>query len=84
MCKRVIIIILMLIAITGCRWVDDFRAREQPQYLEQTSRPTLNRESEDYKGNDTNKTEEIEKKTKLPSIDSLSDIPELPEYPAGV
>lgn len=85
MAKQYTIILTTLIVclLSGCKWVDDFRARVQPQYLEQPERPTLNRESEDYKGDDTHQTEDEERDTPLPSIDGLSTIPELPEYPAG-
>ncbi len=80
---------LAIIGIQGCKWNDDFRAREQPgylqqpQYLEPPPRPTLNVESEDYKGNDTDQTAEEEREP-IPSIDGLSPIPEIQEYPPGL
>lgn len=83
-------IFFVILGASGCRWQDDFRAREQPyylqqpQYIEPTPRPTLNKDSDDYLGNDLNKKEHDEKATQMPSIDGLSKIPELPEYPAGV
>lgn len=81
---RIIIAVILVSLITGCKWRDDFRERQQPQYLEQSDRPTLNRDSLDYKGDDTHKAQEDEKATALPSIDGLSPIPEVPEYPSGV
>ncbi|MBS0287655.1 MAG: hypothetical protein JSR17_10185 [Proteobacteria bacterium] len=81
---------LGLIVIQGCKWNDDFRAREQPgylqqpQYLEPPPRPTLNVESEDYQGDDTDQTVKEERDTKMPAIDDLSPIPEIQEYPAGL
>lgn len=86
--KIIILTTLALLGIQGCKWNDDFRAREQPtylqqpQYLEPPPRPTLNRESEDYRGDDTNKTEEDEKNTHMPEIDTP--IPPIQEYPPGL
>lgn len=80
----------LVVGSQGCKWQDDFRAREQPSYLQQTQslqpppKPTLNKDSEDYQGDDTNLTEQQERATKLPAIDSRNVIPEVPEYPAGV
>ncbi len=72
------------LAIQGCRWRDDFRDAQQPQYLEQLPAPTLNVDSKDYEGDDTHVLEDIERYTPLPDIDGLSRIPEVPEYPAGM
>jgi hypothetical protein len=74
---------VLLLTAQGCKWQDDFRARDQTQYLPQPVRPTLNPDSIDYEGDDTNKTEDDEKATALPDIDGLSTIPEVPEHPAG-
>ncbi|MBI2790856.1 MAG: hypothetical protein HYX61_02760 [Gammaproteobacteria bacterium] len=83
---------LAVIAIQGCRWNDDFRQRAQPTYLRQPSQyleplphsPTLNVESDDYEGNDTNKTRNIERNTQMPAIDDRSPIPEIQEFPPGL
>lgn len=75
---------LLLLTLQGCKWRDDFRERQQPQYFEPTGRPTLNHDSIDYVGDDTHLEEDVEKSTPLPSIDRLSPIPEVPEYPAGI
>ncbi len=80
---------LAMVGIQGCKWNDDFRAREQPSYLQQPQylvpppSPTLNVESEDYQGDDTGETAEIEN-APLPAIDALSPIPEIREYPPGL
>jgi hypothetical protein len=39
----------------------------------------LNKESEDYQGDDTHKTEDDERNTHMPAIDNLSPIPEVQE-----
>lgn len=80
--KRLIMLtISFLLVMTACKWRDDFRDRQQPNYMEpQTSRPTLNRDSIDYQEEDSDSQE----KADLPAIDELSQIPELPQYPTGV
>lgn len=70
--------------MSGCKWVDDFRARLQPDYQPLQPRPTLNRESEDFIEDDTNKTSEDERATPLPAIDGRSVLPEVPDHPAGI
>jgi hypothetical protein len=81
--------LLALTGIQGCKWQDDFRTREQPAYLQQPQyvrpvpKPTLNVDSRDYQGDDTNKTANELKRTKLPAIDGRSPIPALPDHPAG-
>lgn len=88
--KVIMLATLAVLGIQGCKWNDDFRSREQPgylqqpQYLEPPPRPTLNPESEDYRGDDTHQTEDDERNTPMPAIDGLSPIPEVPEHPAGL
>ena len=77
-------LVLLVVALPGCKWRDDFRDRRQPQYFEQEPKPTLNPDSVDYEGNDIDTVEQEEKAMKLPAIDGRSKIPEVPEYPAGV
>lgn len=85
-----IIMLATLLAITGiqgCKWQDDFRAREQPTYLQQTQyvkpipKPTLNVDSKYYQGDDTGRTEKEIKNTHMPSIDERSPIPPIQEDP---
>jgi hypothetical protein len=88
--KIIMLATFCVISLQGCRWNDDFRSREQPSYLQQPQyveplpQPTLNRESEDYEGDDTHKTEDDERNTKMPQIDGRSPIPPVPRYPAGL
>ncbi len=91
--KRHLLILLATFSVLsaqGCKWNDDFRSREQPTYLQQPQyvklppRPTLNKESKDYVGDDTNKTEEDERNTHMPAIDDKYEIPPVPRYPAGL
>jgi len=83
--KIIMLTAFAMLGIQGCKWNDDFRSREQPgylqqpQYLEPPPRPTLNKESEDYQGDDTHKTEDDERNTHMPAIDNLSPIPEVQE-----
>ncbi len=72
------------LAVQGCMWRDDFRDRIQPQYFDQPIRPTLNKESLDYIGDDTNKTTHDEQVTPMPEIDGRAKIPALPQYPCTV
>lgn len=74
---------LVVLGTQGCKWVDDFRERQQPQYLERVTRPTLNPDSVDYKGDDTHCEEDNEALTPVPEIDEISPIPEVPNHPAG-
>jgi len=76
-------LILSLVTTLGCRWRDDFRDRQQPQLLEQPLRPTLNPDSKDYAGDDTNVEHDMTVGVPLPEIDKLTTIPESPAYPAG-
>jgi hypothetical protein len=90
------VILLTSFVVSGCRWRDDFRERQQPQYLELQPEPTLNVDSPEYVGVHRKTAAEREAALKdqeadstaerrsLPSIDNLSKIPALPEHPAGV
>lgn len=82
--KCLILLGFFVLVGQGCKWVDDFRERQQPQYLERVTRPTLNPYSVDYKGDDTHCEEDEAMSTSLPEIDELSPIPDVPEHPAGV
>ncbi|HRE31146.1 MAG TPA: hypothetical protein PLD88_04145 [Candidatus Berkiella sp.] len=82
--KIILSSILFCTVIAGCKWQDDFRARRQPELLEQPRRPTLNIDSVDYEGNQLEEEAIEEGETCLPAIDGRSEIPEVPEYPAGV
>jgi hypothetical protein len=89
--KIIMLTALAMIVIQGCRWNDDFRQREQPTYLQQPQyleplphSPTLNVESDDYEGDDTNETRWIQRNTPLPAIDERSPIPEIQEFPPGL
>jgi len=77
----IILVSVSLLACQGCKWRDDFRQREQPQYFEATIKPTLNQDSLDYIGNDTNWQEQVEESTPMPDIDDLSPIPPVPDEP---
>lgn len=81
--KSIIIMLptLVLVSLTGCKWQDDFRNRQQPQILEQPRRPTLNIDSVDYEGDPLTEQTEIEENTPLPCIDGLHEIPEIQEAP---
>ena len=71
---------LIILSLLGCRWQDDFRARDiSYDYLENPPAPTLNPESQDFVVNDTNKTQEDEFDTPLPDIDTK--IPPIKEAP---
>lgn len=85
-----IIMLATLLAITGiqgCKWQDDFRAREQPSYLQQPQylkpipKPTLNVDSKDYQGDDTARTANEIKNTRMPAIDNREPIPPIQEDP---
>ncbi len=90
------VILLTLFVVSGCRWRDDFRERQQPQYLELPPEPTLNVDSPEYVGVHRKTAAEKEAALKdpeadpttaempLPGIDNLSKIPALPDHPAGV
>jgi hypothetical protein len=88
--EQSIIVLATLLAITGiqgCKWQDDFRAREQPTYLQQPQylkpvpKPTLNVDSKDYQGDDTGRTAKEIKNTRMPSIDDRKPIPPIWEDP---
>jgi hypothetical protein len=80
--KIIMLLTLVLATLTGCKWQDDFRDRQQPQILEQPRRPTLNVDSVDYVGDPLNDDEEEELGNAcLPSIDGLHAIPEIQESP---
>lgn len=81
---RMICCLISLGLLFGCKWQDDFRDRAQPQLLEAAPRPTLNPDSDDYRGNPIWEEEAIQREADLPCIDGVSPIPEVPEYPAGV
>lgn len=81
--KHLVVIGFFVIAGQGCKWVDDFREREQPQYLERPARATLNPDAIDYKGDDTHMEEDLDHCTPLPYIDEISPIPEVPDHPGG-
>ena len=80
-------LMIMLFALFGCKWRDDFRTRQQPIYGELPPKPTLNEDSEQYVGDKV--AHEIEGKPAessvvIPEIDDRKPIPEVPEQPAGV
>ncbi len=80
--KIIMLSTLILVILTGCKWQDDFRDRQQPQILEQPRRPTLNVDSVDYVGDPLNGDEEEDiDNTCLPNIDGLHAIPEIQESP---
>lgn len=85
--KKLILVGFLLVTLQGCKWVDDFRERERPQYLELPPRATLNPDAKDYKGDDTHCDEddaEMAAERDLPYIDEVSPIPEVPDHPAGI
>ncbi|MGE3320461.1 MAG: hypothetical protein AB7I18_14320 [Candidatus Berkiella sp.] len=81
--KQIIIMLptLIMVSLSGCKWQDDFRNRQQPQILEQPRRPTLNIDSVDYEGDPLTEQTFDENNSCLPSIDGLNEIPEIQEAP---
>jgi len=87
--RNLILLAAFLLGAQGCKWQDDFRSMQQPQYFEQGPRPTLNPDSIDYQGEENTSEkgtsqDKSDQAVSLPAIDNRSTIPEVPEYPAGV
>lgn len=76
------IVSLLAVFLASCRWNDDFRQRQQPQYAKERPEPTFNRDSDYYVGDRVaieGKAEQETEKVYLPKIDEREPIPEIQE-----
>lgn len=81
-----LLILFTLLPLAACKWNDDFRTRQQPQYVELPAKPTLNEDSDQYVGDKVAKEvsgEPTATDISIPELDQRSTIPELPEHPVG-
>lgn len=82
-----LLILFTLLPLSACKWNDDFRGRQRPQYVELPAKPTLNADSEQYVGDKVAKEVSGKPATStavpIPELDQRSPIPELPEHPVG-
>jgi hypothetical protein len=78
---RILIYLMLVVFASGCKWNDDFRQRQQPQYKVATAEPTFNKDSDYYVGDSVARPTEYESnqsnKVYLPDIDELEPIPEI-------
>ena len=81
-----LLILFSLLPLSACKWNDDFRTRQQPQYGELPATPTLNEDSKQYVGDKVAREvsgEPTKTDIAIPELDQRSPIPELPEHPVG-
>lgn len=84
--RQGILIIILALALSSCKWRDDFRERVQPQYGELPAEPTLNEDSDQFVGDKTARELRGEHQPlgdDVPEIDDRKEIPELPDYPSS-